>query len=142
MKILIQRAAVVSLLLSLAALGLEAQQNAKLSGTVMDQTGKGIPNATIELRSAATQTRSVTSDAEGKFSASDVTPGSYTIVVAAPGFALATRSGAQVNAGSTLDIPITLSVEALAAEVICHLEHPSLRGCRCEATGTTLVVRS
>jgi iron complex outermembrane receptor protein len=105
------------LLLGLAALGLEAQQNAKLSGTVMDQTGKGIPNATIELRSATTQTRSVTSDAEGKFSASDVTPGSYTIVVAAPGFALATRPGAQVNAGSTLDIPITLSVEALAAEV-------------------------
>ncbi len=83
----------------------------------MDQTGKGIPNATIELRSATVQTRSLTSDAEGKFSATDVTPGSYTIVVAATGFALATRQGAQANAGATLDIPINMSVEALTTEV-------------------------
>jgi iron complex outermembrane receptor protein len=107
-----------SLLLCVGALSqLNAQQNATLSGTVMDQTGKGIPNATIELRSATTQTRSLTSNDDGKFSASDVVPGNYTIVVAAGGFALATRPGAQVNAGGTLDIPITLSVESVAVEV-------------------------
>src|SRR5215472_6510976 len=129
-----------SLLLCVGALSqLNAQQNATLSGTVMDQTGKGIPNATIELRSATTQTRSLTSNDDGKFSASDVVPGNYTIVVAAGGFALATRPGAQVNAGGTLDIAITLSVESVAVEVtvnetisIAAITAPS--GNRLEAT--------
>jgi len=35
----------------------------------------------------------------------------------ARGFSLTTRSGGQVNAGATLDIPITLTVENLATEI-------------------------
>ena len=61
--------------------------------------------------------RSVISDADGKFSASDLAVGSYSIQVSAPGFALTTRSGGQVTAGAALDIPITMSVESVSTSV-------------------------
>ncbi len=59
----------------------------------------------------------MTTDNDGKFSVSDLAAGSYSIAVAAPGFALATRSGGQVNAGVTLDIPITMSVETSSTSI-------------------------
>ena len=72
----------------------------------------------MELRSESTgSSRSVTSDAEGKFLASDLAVGSYSIRVSASGFALTTRSGGQVSADATLDIPITMSVESVTTSV-------------------------
>jgi iron complex outermembrane receptor protein len=59
----------------------------------------------------------VISDVEGKFSVSDLAVGSYSIRVSAPGFALATRSGGQVTAGATLDVPVTMSVESVSTSV-------------------------
>ena len=97
---------------------IQAQQSGTISGTVSDQTGKPIPNAAVEIRSDATGTaRSVISDSDGKFKASDLAVGSYTIRASAPGFALTARSGGLVNAGATLDVPITMSVESLATSV-------------------------
>ncbi len=97
---------------------LHAQQGGTVTGTVVDQTGKPMPSATVELRNDSSgPSRSVTTDAEGKFSATDVAPGGYSIRASAPGFSVATRSGAQVSSGSTLDVPITLSVESLATTV-------------------------
>jgi iron complex outermembrane receptor protein len=72
----------------------------------------------VELKSESTgASRSVISDADGKFSASDLAVGSYSIQVSAPGFALTTRSGGQVTAGAALDIPITMSVESVSTSV-------------------------
>jgi len=97
---------------------LPAQQGGTLSGTVLDQAGKAIPAANVDVRNESTAaSRSLTTDAEGKFSASDLAPGSYSVIVAAPGFALTTRSGGQVQAGATLDVPITMSVESLATQI-------------------------
>ena len=97
---------------------LHAQQSGTISGTVFDQSGKPIQDATVEVRSESTGvSRSVKSDTEGKFLAADLAAGSYSIRVSAPGFALATRSGGQVAAGATLDIPITMSVESVSTSV-------------------------
>ncbi len=102
----------------LCAMGLSAQQVGTLSGTVVDQTGKTIPGASVELKSESNgASRTLTTDSAGKFSASDVAVGSYSVVVSARGFSLTTRSGGQVNAGGTLDIPITLTVENVATEI-------------------------
>jgi iron complex outermembrane receptor protein len=97
---------------------LQAQQGGTLTGTILDQVGKPIPNATVEIRNEATAaSRSVMTDNEGKFSASDLAPGSYSIVVSANGFGITTRSGGTINAGATLDIPIALSVETVATSI-------------------------
>ena len=108
----------VSLFLCLGWSQLHAQQGGTLSGMVSDQAGKAIPNATVEVKNeSGGGARTVTADAEGKFSASDLAPGGYSITVSAPGFALSTRSGAQVSAGATQDVPITLSVETVSTSV-------------------------
>ena len=109
----------VGILLCAAGLSqLHAQQSGTISGTVLDQAGKPIQGAVVELKAESTgASRSVISDTEGKFLAPDLAVGSYTIKISAPGFALATRSGGQVTAGATLDIPITMSVESLSTSV-------------------------
>ncbi len=97
---------------------LHAQQSGTVSGTVLDQAGKPIPEAVVALKSESTgASRSVVSNSEGKFTASDVPVGTYSLQVSAPGFALATRSGGQVTAGGTLDVPISMTVESVATTV-------------------------
>jgi iron complex outermembrane receptor protein len=97
---------------------LYAQQSGTISGTVLDQTGKPIQDATVEVKNDSTGTsRSLKCDTEGKFSASDLAAGTYSIGVSAPGFALTTRSGGLVTAGATLDMPVTMTVESLSQSV-------------------------
>ncbi len=83
----------------------------------MDQTGKGIANATVELKGEAGATSRSVTDTAGKFTAKDIPAGTYTIVASAEGFSKATRPGGQVIAGATLDVPITLTVESVLTEV-------------------------
>jgi len=108
----------VSLFLCVGWSQLQAQQGGTISGTVSDQAGKAIPNASVEVKpESGGGARTVTADADGKFSASDLAAGIYSLTVSSPGFALSTRSGAQVSAGATQDIPITLSVETVSTSV-------------------------
>ena len=110
---------VAGILLCAAGLSqLYAQQSGTISGTVLDQTGKPIQDATVEVKNDSTGTsRSLKCDTEGKFSASDLAAGTYSIGVSAPGFALTTRSGGLVTAGATLDMPVTMTVESLSQSV-------------------------
>jgi iron complex outermembrane recepter protein len=110
------------LLLAAGWIQLQAQQagpaTGTISGTVVDQAGKPIAGASVEIRNESTgATREVTCDESGKFAATDLPPGSYSIVVSAPGFALAKRSGGEVGAGATLDVPISMTVEAVTTSV-------------------------
>jgi iron complex outermembrane receptor protein len=89
-----------------------------LAGTVADQAGKPIENATVEIKNDGTgSSTSVTTNSDGRFSATSLPPGGYTITVSAQGFALTKRPGAQVTAGGTQDISIPLSVQTLETTV-------------------------
>jgi iron complex outermembrane receptor protein len=97
---------------------LQAQQTGTITGTILDQSGKPIQDATLEIRNESTgASRSTKSDAEGKFSVPDLAAGSYSVYITAPGFALATRSGGLVTAGATLDMPVTMSVESVTTSI-------------------------
>jgi iron complex outermembrane receptor protein len=108
----------IAVLALLPAISLQAQQSGTIIGTVTDQVGKAIPNATVEIRNESTAaTRSATADNDGKFAIPDLAVGTYSVYVAAPGFALSTRSGGKVAAGVTLDIPIAMSVESTSTSI-------------------------
>lgn len=99
-------------------ISLEAQQSGTLTGTVTDQVGKAIPSAAVEVRNESTAaSRTALTDADGKFSLPDLPAGTYSIYVASPGFALATRSGGKVSADATLDVPVVMSVETASTSV-------------------------
>jgi iron complex outermembrane recepter protein len=108
----------ISLSVIVGVIPLSAQQSGTLTGTVMDQVGKAIPEADVEVRNESTAaTRTAVTNADGKFSLPDLAAGSYSIFVSAPGFAVATRTGGKVSAGATLDIPIAMSVETTSTSI-------------------------
>jgi iron complex outermembrane receptor protein len=97
---------------------LQAQQGGTLSGTVLDQTGKAIPNATVEVNSeSGGGAKTATSGSDGKFTVPDLAAGSYSITVSAVGFSKSTHPGAKVGLGVVEEIPVTMSVETLATSV-------------------------
>jgi hypothetical protein len=64
----------------------------EVSGLVNDASGAVVADATVTLRSApAAATRQMQTNADGRFTLSDLPPGHYELSVAAPGFLLASR---------------------------------------------------
>jgi len=64
-----------------------AQDNATISGTVADNTGALLPNATIAITNiATTQTRDTTANSVGAFHFGNVGAGTYTLSATATGF--------------------------------------------------------
>ncbi len=111
-------AGVYFILVCLFSMTMFAQSSGTITGTVLDQAGKAIASAEVDVRNESTGTsKTTTTDTEGKFGVRDLAVGTYSVRVAVPGFALATRSGGQLAAGATLDIPITMSVEALSTSI-------------------------
>jgi hypothetical protein len=83
----------------------------QITGSVRDNVGAAIPNATV--RAANTQTgleRTTTSSADGLYRFVLLPPGTYTLTAEAGGFAKTEMRGAVVTVGQITDANITLSV--------------------------------
>jgi iron complex outermembrane recepter protein len=95
-----------------------AQQAGTISGVVGDVTGKGIPNAVVTVRNeAGGAPRMSAADAEGRYSVSGLTEGSYTIEASAPSFASSRRTGVKVAANGTANVAMSLNVSELAQSI-------------------------
>ena len=83
--------------------------NGTIVGTVTDQAGGVVPNATITLVNDATGFRrtAVSSDS-GQYVAYSIPTGTYTLTVAQPGFETLVRRGVEVTAAATLTIDLKL----------------------------------
>ena len=88
-----------------------------IAGTVTDETGSVVPNATVTITDKSSGiVRNLTSNTEGIFSAPVLISGTYTVRVEAPGFRSLVRE-ASVQAGVTTTVDAQLQVGA-AAEVV------------------------
>ncbi len=113
-------ATMVAMVLALAAFtpAARAQENATVTGTVVDSSGAVVPNATVVLTNTATGvTRQVTSNAVGAYRFPNVGIGTYDMVVTASGFAKFTRTGIVVNVASTITADAKLNVGSQAQTV-------------------------
>src|SRR5215475_9195636 len=110
------------LICSLGATQLLAQtpgNSATISGTVLDPAGMAVPNAGVSVKNEVTGTvHGATTSDEGRFSVNGLPVGSYTIEVAAPGFATARSTGLQLGANGLENISISLTVAGISQEVI------------------------
>ena len=104
-----------------------AQDNATITGTVLDPSRAAVGNATIKITNVATgQVRQVTSNSAGVYVFPNVGVGTYNLSATASGFQEYRKTGIVVNVAQTLsaDIPFTIgssqqsvTVEAQALQV-------------------------
>jgi hypothetical protein len=96
-----------------------------ISGRVLDQDGKALPGATVELTSENKGfQRSVVSDASGAFNFPLLQPGPYTVKASLTGFGSYVSKSAIVTADKTTSIGATLKLAAAAESVTVTGEAP------------------
>jgi hypothetical protein len=85
-----------------------------LTGTVTDPSGAILRNAHVLIRNEDTGAqRSLTTNAEGRFSAPAISVGRYTITVDAPSFAPYKRTGIALTVGQTLELNLQLAISGV-----------------------------
>ena len=111
-----------------------AQTLGGVTGTVSDASGALIPGAEIEVTNEATGVmQKATSTQAGAFSVTALAPGSYTVRLAAPGFATQLRHKVLVDVASTSTLSFTLepgrandTVQVTANQVALEREQPQI----------------
>src|SRR3954453_866289 len=82
----------------------------KMVGTVTDQSGAALPNATVHIKDADRGTEyQTTTNGQGDFSQGQLLAGSYVVTVTAPGFG-SFESSVQVHIDSTVEVNAKLQV--------------------------------
>ena len=104
----------------LCALLANAQtRNARLEGTIQDQSGAVVPNAKLTAVNEGTQVRTeAATDAQGQFVFPDLQPGFYSLTVDASGFRKTVLSKIELNVGATIAEIIKLEVGQTSESVV------------------------
>ncbi|HXK05581.1 MAG TPA: carboxypeptidase regulatory-like domain-containing protein [Verrucomicrobiae bacterium] len=98
-----------------------------VGGTVTDSTGAIVPNATVTLKSTATNdTRSAVTNSSGEYRFSLLSPGEYTLSAATAGMKSGTTR-LNILVGQNLEINIPLSVQGTQEVVQVMAESPVLQ---------------
>ncbi|HXI74790.1 MAG TPA: carboxypeptidase-like regulatory domain-containing protein, partial [Pyrinomonadaceae bacterium] len=107
------------LLMVLGSLSVQGQTiSGRISGTVKDNNGGAVPNATVTITNAATNlVRTVTTDEDGFYTATNLPVGTYTILIARDGFKKAQQAGVVLAADARLTQDMTLEVGQLTETV-------------------------
>jgi len=101
----------LSVLLILACLAGNAQQNSTITGTVMDKGGAVVPGADVTLTQEQTGFISTAKSNEaGNFSFNALNVGTYTLKASAKGFDSYVEKGIVVNVSQTTRVDATLTV--------------------------------
>src|SRR3990172_4879775 len=89
-----------ALLTFFCGFGVAQETTATISGTVRDATGAVIPGAAVQVRNVATGiTRSIETDAQGRYTVPQLLPGSYEVQTSMAGFQTYVRSGIALTVG-------------------------------------------
>src|SRR5580704_5484596 len=108
------------LLLSAAAI---AQDTASLTGTIRDNTGAVIPDASVTLKNTATGiARDLKTNSAGEYVAAAVPPGHYDLQVTVNGFRTYLAKDVTLRVAQNARIDVTMQVGSLHQEVTVHGE--------------------
>ncbi len=123
----LQLLAVTSLLLLPGSRVLAQVAGATLSGSVTDVAGTVIPNAQVLIKNLGKGTDVVVSaNTDGLYSAPNLLPGDYQIVVSAQGFATLERAGVTLTVGAQQVLNFTLQVGQVNERIHVTSEAPSV----------------
>src|SRR5436305_694368 len=107
-----------SLLPTASAVLFSQSITSSLVGIVRDDSGAVVPNATITATNVATNARLETkTDVNGNYTLLQLTPGKYTVEIAAPGFKTYVSSGLELELQKQARLDATLSVGQVSETV-------------------------
>src|SRR5215471_5304967 len=116
---IVLRAAFFSLILSLPTLA-HAQTSTvgNISGTVRDPNGAAVPKAEVVIQEERTgQSRTVTADENGFYSAPSLPVGRYTVSSSPQGFKKTVNSGLDLHVNENLVVNLTVQVGQVSETV-------------------------
>jgi hypothetical protein len=97
-----------------------------IGGTVIDQSGAVIPNATVTVKSASGIESNAVTTAIGLYIVSDLLPGIYSVHVHSPGFVDFQIHEVHVSAVALTTVDVTLSVGTVSETVTVEASAPTL----------------
>src|SRR6202163_3789819 len=99
-----------------------------ITGTVVDSSGKLIPNAGVSITNVATGiNRSVTTNEDGIYIAPNLLPATYELTFTAPGFRTDVRTGIELTVGATVSLNMTMQVGGSKEIVQVQTEAPDVQ---------------
>ena len=129
---------VVCLLLVLSSRSAAQVTTASILGVVSDSSGAVIPGVTVTIRNVETGiTRSVTTDAAGRYRALQLGLGNYEVTAEVAGFQTSVRTGITLTVGREAVVDFALQVGAVAERITVTGEAPLIETTK--ATVSTLV---
>src|SRR6266571_4889657 len=128
--------AVFAIFVCVSAAMSQAQSNAAdLQGTVRDQNGAVVPNASITARNSATNvSREATTNDDGFYKIVNLSPGDYELHVKAANYKTAVVPSVKLTIGQTINQDVPLEVGDLSATVTVTSVSPNM----VETTSTTI----
>ncbi|MBI4464086.1 MAG: carboxypeptidase regulatory-like domain-containing protein, partial [Acidobacteria bacterium] len=107
-----------------------------ISGVVSDATGAVVPGASVTVRNVETGvTRTLPTDAQGRYRAPNLSVGRYEVQVSLTGFQTAVRSGITLTVGQEAAVHFTLEVGQVAERVEVTGEAPLVEATRSDVSG-------
>jgi hypothetical protein len=124
------------LLLPAASVATGQVTTANLAGVVIDETGGTLPGATVTVRSQEMGTvRVLTTDAQGRYRAPALEPGTYDVSVELPGFQTTRRTDVRLSVGQNLTLDVTLGIGRLDDVVTVSADAPMIDTTRSSVAG-------
>lgn len=117
------------LMLSLVAIPASLAQldSAAINGTVRDQTGAVVPNATIEIRNRDTGlVRTTATNSSGTYALSQIPPGVYTLKAMMQGFSASSRENVTLSLSQSAVFDFQLNVGSTTETVQVQSSQPEL----------------
>ncbi len=96
-----------------------------ITGTVTDSSGAAVPNATVVVLDTDTGVaRTITTNAEGSYTASFLQPGHYEVTLGGGAFGKVNRKNLVLTVGQILTVDASLPAASVATEVTVTSESP------------------